>query len=122
MIPLNPVSAITSSSRGVLYRRLQGIANESSHLLGVLDSRRALDAAGDIDAVRPHDANGLRHVFGCETAGEDQWIRHLPVREQVPRRLLSRAAVLTGDFGIEEDGESWWFGVFEYRPNANSSA
>ena len=73
-----------------LCRRRSGIRDKPFHLVGILSPRRFLDTAGDIDAVRPNDANRLRDVLRSQSTGQNQRHARLVVREQIPRRRLAR--------------------------------
>jgi len=71
----------------VQARRLRGSdsidiadhVDEAPHLLWILVARTRLDAAGDIDRVRPDDADRLGDVFRRQTAGQDE--QHVPAAD-----------------------------------------
>src|SRR6266446_2072853 len=58
-------------SSGRSYIFILHCSDEGRDFRGVLDSLRSLDAAGDIDGVRPHTMDGVDDIIGRQAARED---------------------------------------------------
>src|SRR5882757_2925754 len=64
-----------------------------------------LDAAGNIDSIGTHNANGLSDVLHLEAARKNNTVRGGGAAGQVPIRGLAGAAILAGACGIEQERE-----------------
>ena len=69
----------------------------------VLDSRRALDARGDVDRGGMHPSDRLAHVVGRQPAGQEERQREAEPFEPPPVERLARAAPAARRAGIEEE-------------------
>src|SRR6516162_8432118 len=84
-------SARHDGARGVRARRACELrigrargAHEGADLAGILLPRRALDAGGYIDAVRPRDAQCLLDIAGIKPAREHERHRQIEVLQEAP--------------------------------------
>src|SRR5258707_6604126 len=57
---------------------------QTRHFVVILDARRRFHAAGDIDRIRTHEADGGDDVFGRESAGKEERFRTCVGRQQRP--------------------------------------
>ncbi len=84
---------------------------KSRILIRILNTRLAgdFDAGGDIDGIRPRDANRFGDIVGVEAAGEDDGRQPVEFAgfacfgDPVPVEGLARAAELRRGGGVEED-------------------
>src|SRR5712691_469494 len=96
-------------------------SDEGRDFRGVLDSLRSLDAAGDIDGVGLHTADGAGNVIGRQAARKDDGSRHA-LRHQAPVERASRSAPEIAVESVEHPcpGARVWREVFyQIQPGAN---
>ena len=77
-------------------------SRERAQLLGVLDARRRLGAAGDVDRVRPHRGDRRADVLRGQPAAEDERDRRRARRREVPVERLARPAPLARLVRVEQ--------------------
>src|ERR1700687_5709085 len=75
---------------------------QTRELSVIFDTRLRLDAAGDVDGVRPDQADACADVVGRDSAGEKKRLASLVLREQRPVEAASRSARAPLVVGIEQ--------------------
>ena len=83
-----------------------GLADESSHGIGVFDAGLRFDAAGRVDGVGANGLDGSLDVVGCQTAGENQ--RRIPeqiapIAELFPVDRLAGSSIGVLAKGVDEN-------------------
>ena len=75
---------------------------EGPHALGILDPRRSLDAACDVDGERVGRRDRGRHALGVEPAADDQRQLRAASGQQRPVEALARAAAQPRRAAVEQ--------------------